>query len=515
MCELLIKNADIISMDDQLNRYEWVLIKNGMIDKVGKGTPPSGAGRVMDVCGNVILPGLTDCHVHVINSGVTFGGVALEDCKNIDEVLVRLKERCVSEGDSDSWIYGVNYVPQNVAEARYPTRWELDAICGNHKIIIFAATLHGCAVSSNAMDIAAVPEDYPGVEKIDGAVAGIYASDESSFLATSNVLGSLTDDELWEFVKQCETYAKARGVTSIHGLFGQFVKDDRDLDLILERKDDLDIDVTVFYQTWDVRKVLDKGLPRVGGCLTLDGALFEYTMANFEPFVTVPALRGVLYHNDEEVYRVISDAHKAGIQCTMHAVGERAIDQLIYSYYRVIMEQGKKDLRHRIEHFCLPTESQIQMAKDLDLILSMQPGFTYLWDKEQGGEFEMILGRERADRWDPFHKIIDKGITICGGSDCPVTLIEPLVDIAACVKGNNPKRNISVTEAIKMYTVNASYAEHAEKWKGSIEPGKYADLVMVDRDPYKCADSKSIYNIKVVKTIKRGKVIYENKNFEV
>ncbi len=507
--DMLIKNGNVISMDKELNKYNWIAVKDGRIVQVGNGDTDAEADQVIDAKGNTVLPGLTDCHVHVLNAGINLNGVDLQNCGTIADVLAALKERCEKE-KGDGWVYGVNYVPQNIKENRYPDRWELDEICNGHKIVIFAATLHGCSVNSAGVEIANVPDDYPGVEKKDGTANGMYLSDESSFLATANILGSLTDDELWKFINDCADYAASKGATSIHGLFGQFVDGDRDIDLILDRGDSLPIDMTVFYQTWDVQKALDRGLPRVGGCLTLDGALFEYTMANFEPFVTAPALRGVLYHNDEEVYRVVSDAHKAGIQCTLHAVGERAIDQLIYTYHRVITEQGKKDLRHRIEHFCLPTDDQIRMAKDLGLILSMQPGFTYLWDKKEGGEFEMILGRERANRWDPFNRIIDAGITVCGGSDCPVTAIEPLVDIAHCVNGDNPVRNISVTDAIKMYTVNAAYAEAAENDKGSIETGKFADITIVDRDPYECAASKDIYDMKVLYTIKKGKIIYNN-----
>lgn len=502
---MLIKNANIISVDKDMSIYNWVAVKDGKISAVGTGESDVEADTVIDAEGSTVLPGLTDCHTHVVSAGITLAAVPLENCRTIEEVLGALAERCERES-GDGWVYGANYVPQNIAEGRYPTRWEMDEICNGHKIAIFAATLHG--VATNMVDIADVPDDYPGVVKVDGKPAGVYDSDESSFLAVSNILGSLNDDELWKFIADCADNAKSKGATAIHGLFGMFVKDDRDMDLILERGDSLDIDIFPFWQVWDVQKALDRGLPRVGGCLTLDGALFEYTMANFEPFDTAPALRGVLYHTDDEVYRVISKAHEAGIQCTLHAVGERAIDQLIWTYHRVITEQGKKDLRHRIEHFCLPTDQQIQMAKDMDLIISMQPGFTYLWDKDKGGEFEMILGRERADRWDPFNRIFNAGITVCGGSDCPVTALEPLVDIATVVNGDNPRRNTSVDNAIKMYTINAAYAINNEKNSGSIEVGKDADMVLIDRDPYACADSKDIYDMKVIRTIKRGKVIY-------
>lgn len=505
--DLILKNANIITMNKDLSTCDWVAVKDGKIACVGKGTCPEKAENEMDLKGQTVLPGLMDCHVHVLIAGLTLSAVNLEAAKNIEEVLALMEAGCKADNEKE-WVYGVNYVPQNVEEKRYPTRWELDKISNGHKIMIFAATLHGCAVNTVGVPICGVPEDMPGVEKENGEITGTYTSDESSFLATANALGSLSDEILFGYIEDCANNAVAKGVTTMHGLFGQFVKDDRDIHLILENKERLKLDVIEFYQTWEVEKALALKLPRVGGCLTLDGALFEYTMANFEPFDSAPALRGVLYHTDDEVYQVVSKAHAANIQCTLHAVGERAIDQLLYVYHRVFHEQGKKDLRHRIEHFCLPTEKQIKMAIDLGLILSMQPGFTYLWDKEIGGEFAYILGRERANRWDPFHKIIEAGGMICGGSDCPVTQVEPLIDIATCISGDNPIRNISVTEALKMYTTNAAYAANIETTTGSIEIGKNADFVVIDQDPYE-VKGEALYKLNVVYTIKKGIVVYQ------
>ena len=508
MHDLLLKNGNFVTMDRKFERCGWVTVKGGIINGRGTGSPSPDieAEHVIDLKGKTVLPGLMDCHVHTLVAGINLNAVPLERAGNIDEVLELMEKAC--RNSKSEWVFGANYVPQNIHEHRYPNKWELDRISHGKKIMIMAATLHGCATNSEGLKICDVPDYMPGVEKEADEPTGVFSSDESSFLATANVLGALPDEVLWSFIEDCCSNAVSKGVTTMHGLFGQFVKNDRDVGLILNNKERLPLEMVIFYQTWNVSQALALGLPRVGGCLTLDGALFEYTMANFEPFNSAPALRGVLYHNDDEVYQVVSRAHAANIQCSMHAVGERAIDQLIYTYRRVIMEQGRKDLRHRIEHFCLPTENQIAMAKELGLILSMQPGFTYLWDRADGGEFEFCLGRERADRWDPFHRIIDAGCTVCGGSDCPVTPVDPLVNIASCVHGHNPIRNISVDEAIRMYTINAAYAANLEKTKGSIETGKDADFVVVNMDPYKCSDKDEIYELAAEMTIKDGTVIY-------
>lgn len=503
-------NANIISMDPEDEVYHWIGVKDGKIEGLGKETFPrivtENQYKAYDMKGRTILPGLSDCHVHVLNTGILKSSVLLSDCDTLKEVLEKMEDRCREE-PGDGWVFGSCFLVQKIAEQRYPTRQELDRISHGHKVILFAATMHACALNSTGDQIAGVPEDMPGVMKEGGLRTGVYVSDESVFLANRNVFSSFSDDELWSLIESCAEYAVTKGVTSIHGLFGQFVAEDRDVDLVLERKKKLPLEMVVFHQTWDPGFAASKGLERVGGCLTLDGAAFEYTMANFEPYEDRPELRGVLYHNDQNVYDFVSEAHRRDMQCTMHAVGERAIDQLLYTYHRVFAEQGRKKLRHRIEHFCLPTDTQIQMAKELDLILSMQPGFSYLWDGENR-ELEAILGRKRADRIDPFKKIIERGILVVSGSDNPVTDIDPLLYIASCTDGYNPVRNIPLKEAIKMCTINAAYSIGKEKEKGTLEIGKDADFAVISQNPY---GTGNLYTMKALGTVKAGKKVYWDK----
>lgn len=508
MEDLVLKNGNIISMDNDLNKYDWVSITNKKISGVGKGDAPQGKEEI-DLKGKTVLPGLADCHVHTLTTGIVMSGVDLLNATSLDEALGLVEERC-KETDGDGWVFAVNFVPHSLKECRYPDRWEIDKISHGHKVIFLAATLHGFSANTKAIEYCDVPLDTAGVEFIDGKQTGRYMSDESAFLGMANVLGSFSDEQLWELIELCVNDSVTKGVTTMHGLLGQMVTGDRDMYLIHDNLDKLPLTMVEYFQTWDVEKVKELGLPRIGGCLTLDGALFEYTMANYKPFDSAPALRGFLLHNDDEVYQLISKAHREGLQCSLHALGERAIDQLIYIYHRVISEQGPKDIRHRIEHFCLPTEEQIQMAADLDLVLSMQVGYTYYWDKAEGGEFEIALGRERSNRWDPYPAIFEAGCMVCGGSDAPVCTVDPLRDIAGLVNNPNPIRNIDVTTALKMYTVNAAYTARLEDTKGSIEVGKDGDLVVINNDPYKIYDKPEVHDLKSLMTVWQGDIVYRD-----
>ena len=487
----------------------WVGIKAGKIATVGAGEAPVGkAEKSIDLAGAVVLPGLMDSHVHVMPTGHFLDGTSLLDAKNIGETLNLLKERR-SKTPAGDWIFGVGFMSQKMEEGRFPNRLELDEVSQEHPIMVSAQTLHGIALNSAALALVNVP-DVAGVGRFaDGTLDGTLLSDDAAFPCMSGIMAGLPDERLRALIERCCAYAAEKGVTTMSGLVGQFVDGDKDVEIVLKHGERFPVNISVFYQTWDLEKVKRLRLPRIGGCLTLDGAGFEYTMALGEPYPQRPERRGFLIHTDEEVYDLVSAAHRENIQCALHALGDRAIDQLLYVFLQVIGEQGRKDLRHRVEHFSLPTNKHMDLAAELGLVLSMQPAFTGLWGQPEGGYYELLLGRERADRMEVFPEIVKRGGIVCGGSDSPVTLPDPLYGIACCVNNPDPRRNVSVTDAIKMFTWNAAYSMRLDTEKGSIETGKDADLTVIDRNPYDLADSPEIYNMKVLMTMKGGKITHE------
>jgi predicted amidohydrolase YtcJ len=218
-----------------------------------------------------------------------------------------------------------------------------------------------------------------------------------------------------------------------------------------------------------------------------------------------PERRGFLIHTDEEIYRLISQAHREGIQTAFHALGDRAIDQLLFVFRQVLGEQGPKDLRHRVEHFSFFSDNHADMLADMKLIASMQPAFSGYWDqyyrayKEAGNPAHIEM----------FPEIIRRGGIVCGGSDSPVTPIDPLYGIACCIDNPDPSRSVSVHDALKIFSYNAAYSVHQEKEKGSVETGKDADFTIIDKNPYDCANNGEAYKMKTLKTVKAGKVTYQ------
>lgn len=506
MYDLVLKNANVITMDNKSNIEEWVAVSNGRIAALGNGESPEGKS-VIDLEGKTVLPGLFDSHCHVMSTGQYLSGVDLIKATSIEEVLSMMEKAC-KETKEGEWVFGGGYASHLIKENRFPTCAELDEISHGCPILITTQTLHGCVLNTLGLEKAGVPQEGLGIElDKNGKRTGTLTEDDIVFSAQNKIIGSLSDETLWKYISKCAEYASTKGVTSMSGLVGQFVEGDRDVDLIMKKGDKLPINIQIFYQTWDIEKVLDLGLPRIGGCLTLDGAGFEYTMALQEPYPGRPERRGFLIHTDEEIYNLISKAHKNDIQCAFHALGDRAIDQLVYIYQQVIMEQGAKDLRHRIEHFSLPSPKHIDLLVQHRLIASMQPAFPGLWGAP-GDVYVPMLGRERADQMEIFPDIYNKGGIICGGSDSPVTMVDPLFGIACCIDNPDPRRNLPITEAIALFTRNAAYAVNLEKSKGTIEIGKDADFTVIDKDPYVIGRTKEIYNMNVMFTIKKGEIMY-------
>lgn len=507
MHDLILKNGNIITMEDDNPVVSWIAIEDSKIAAVGKGTYDGEAKEEFDLDGATVLPGLFDAHLHVMPTGFFLASINMLEMKSLEKVLGSLKTAC-NNAQKDEWVFGAGFMSQNMKEGRFPTRNELDEISNGHPVMVAAQTLHGCAVNSKALETIEVP-DVEGVGRYeDGTLNGIIMSDDAAFSVMGQVLAQLPEETLMSYVKECCQYAASKGVTTAAGLLGQFVNGDTDVEIVMKHSEQLPVNIEIFYQTWDIEKVKALGLPRIGGCLTLDGAGFEYTMALQTPYAEKPERRGFLIHTDEEVYNLISKAHEADLQCAFHALGERAIDQLLYCFRQVIGEQGNKDLRHRVEHFSLPSEVHMDMLVEMNLIASMQPAFSQLWGQPEGGFYELLMGRKMADRMEIFPEIIKRGGIICGGSDSPVTLTDPLFGIASCIRNVDSRRNVSVTDALKIFTYNAAYSMKLEKNKGTIKAGKDADFTIIDRNPYEYADSDEIFEMEVLKTIKGGKVTY-------
>ncbi|MCF8067493.1 MAG: amidohydrolase [Desulfobacterales bacterium] len=504
-------NGNIIRLNPDNSRAQAMVIEGERIKAVGTDklilalkTPDT---KLIDLNGRTILPGFIDAHVHASLTGLTFGAANLSTATSVKEACKIIAEHADSVPPG-KWIFGMGCSPWLLNENRFPHMEELDRATHNRPVYIFSPTMHSGAASSAAFKYIQPPPDLPGVEKdpITGKPTGSFLTDDAHFFATRRALGTLSDSDIAGLYEKVCHLAVSRGVTTMHCLDGQFFENDRDVLAHRKIKSELPIDTLLFYQTMDVDKALDLGISRIGGCLCIDGTAFEHTALYYQPYSDCPDTCGKMYFSTEQIESFVTTAHNAGMQIGMHAIGDRAVDILVNTYKKVMSDYPRSDCRHRVEHFITPSDHAIDTAIELGLVPVMQPVFPYLWDDPQHSDYEPLVGRKRAERMEPFPRLLSCGLPVVGSSDSPVTSINPLMGIHAAVNMPRQSRRVSVTDALKMYTRNGAWVGKEELQKGSIEAGKLADLVVLDRNPFD--EPAEIKDFQVELTIVHGKEVY-------
>ncbi len=512
---LALANAHIITMGGRDIARGTLVIEDGKIAKIleGEGSLNLGlsSSQVIDLSGKTILPGFVDSHTHLVLTGFSIESVNLSNARSIGDVLELIRGE-VSQVESGEWVFGTQLVHRLLREKRNPTIEEIDRVSPENPVWLISNTCHSSVVNTLGFQHVGLSVNSPGVEKdpATGRFTGAYVTDQSHFEAHRCIFSSLSIERIQRMIEQACNSAVRRGVTTLHALDGS-PEGDRIFRILLETMPRMPLRIVPYFQTMDVNQVLDMGLPRIGGCLALDGAWLEHTVALTEPYEDFPDCRGMLFYTDDQVESFVQKAHESGLQISMHAIGDAAIEQILRAYEKALARSPRMDHRHRIEHFSLPSDDQIMRARDLGIVAAMQPMFSYNIGGPDGA-YVQYLGEDRANRIEDFRALLDRGMKVCGGSDSPVTPIDPLMGIHAAV--NNPfvHHRVSVEEAVQMFTGSGASAAFEEEFKGTVEVGHLADLVVLHDNP-KAVNSDRLGTIRVAMTLVGGKVVWQSDSF--
>jgi predicted amidohydrolase YtcJ len=517
---VVIRDADVITMEavKRARPAQAIAIDKGLILAVGTNheiEPLIGSRtRVLSLSGKTVLPGFIDSHVHFTQTGlgalgpsvygVTSGGqvlgVVADGAAGLERGQVLLVQGC-SMGELD----------------RQLTRHDLDSAAPHNRVVVIDLGAHACLVNTQAWELLGMGADTPGVVKAGdtGEVTGLLVG-QANTLARFQFYGMIEDSSRVAAMHRAAEMAGRVGITTVHALDGGSRDGhgwltEHDVELLLGEAEKLPVRTVVYFQSTVVEKALELGLPRIGGCLLVDGAYGEHTAALLEPYTDDPSTRGVLYFSDEELSGFVNRAHRAGLQISMHAIGDRAIEQLLSAYERALAADPRSDHRHRIEHFSLPTAEHIERAARLGVALGMQPIFAAM---PEGGQVEYqlagleSLGAERFKRRHPYRTIVDAGLLVGGGSDSDAKPMGPLAGIHAVVNHPDEERRLTVMEALSLFTTNAARIGFEEQEKGTIEAGKVADLVVLGENPL-VVDPRALRDIRVEMTIVGGETTYD------
>jgi predicted amidohydrolase YtcJ len=477
-----------------------MLIEDGRIAAIGEGPPPgdvvAGAAR-LDLTPRTVLPAFHDAHVHLMRTGLMDVDVDLSVADTYQDVLDTIAEAAATH--EGGMLRAHSFDPDLIAGGRYPTASELDAISSEIAIFIKRRDGHSSSANSKALEVIDLPEGIGGVETEGGRPTGVLTGKAHS-LAFRKVDDLLTDEERADCYRRAAARAVERGIGAVHALVGSTHPGNRDVEALLDVADDLPIDVVVYPQFQDVDRAGRLGLPRIGGCILLDGSFSSGTAALGEGYADREG-KGNLYFTDEELIAFMASAHSRGFQIAVHALGDLAIGQAIRCYQRAAGSECRAR-RHRIEHVELPEPSQLDAIAELGIAVCVQPTFEHLWGGP-GGMYEVRLGAERAGRTNPFRSMLEAGVRLAGGSDSYVTPMDSLVGIHAAVNRPNPSERLSVFDAVSLFTSGASWFSFDETTRGTLEVGKDASFVVLGGDPFE-AEPASIKDVPVEALYVRG-----------
>lgn len=525
--EVILYNANIFTVDDTQPRAQAAAIARGRFLAVGSNEDvlnlATPATKKFDLAGKTVLPGFNDAHCHPAAAGL--GMVVTVDCDlpSIAAIQAALRERA-AKTPPGQWIFGSKYDDTKGAEGRMLTRADLDAAVPDHPVAVHHRGGHTIFYNSAAFRLAGIDEqtpDPPGGrfdrDPATGKLTG-RAADRATTLFEKFIPETATRDNWREGVNLISKSMARAGITSVTDA-------DASADMLRSYQDARDagklsfrVNCLMHYDELNslvsagVRSGLGDEWIRVGGCkLYCDGSISERTARLSKPYEGSPDYFGLLVISEPEQYERTRKAHLAGWQIGTHANGDVAIDQTLRVYERLQRESPRRDPRFRIEHCTQINDSLVARIRALGAIPTPFSSYVYYH-----GEKMHFYGAERLKNMFAMRSFLDAGIRPTQASDYTASPFEPMMalqsqvtrtDIHGNVWGANQR--ISVVEAIRVGTLNGAYASYEENAKGSITPGKLADLVILGRDPLR-ENPSTLVTIPVERTMLGGRWSFES-----
>jgi len=532
--DLVLSGGHVITMEDPIiARQMDIALCEGRIVAIGGQSQisqlVSSGTEVINVEGKTLMPGLIDSHNHMVRFGENLQALEVSPAKvgTINDLLTRLKQRA-GEIPQGKWLKAWGYDDTRLAEKRHPTNKELDRACPNHPVSVMRTCMHAMAVNSLALKMAGITAATPDPQ---GGEIGRDENGEPNGLLFELGAMSFIDQliphpspsDCARSLKIASDSYVSEGLTTVTEAGAGWSGNPHEAAGFQMSRQSGDLKPRVSLGLMEETYHLfaeQKGVGLFTGFgddslwigpakFVADGGIGARTAALRQPYENSDYF-GVMCENPESLTQRMVQAHKAGFQISVHAIGDRTMDMVITAY-ESILARFPREHRHRIEHAALCHPDFFARIKRLGLIPVVQPAFLYYL----GDSFIRNLGEKRLEYTIPLKSMLDKGITVAGSSDRPVTEGNPWRGIWSAVNRTtiggdsvSPKECLNVPEALKLYTRNGAYANYVENRLGTLSPGKLGDIIVLEKNPLE-VDCDELKDIQVDTTIIQGKVVYQ------
>ena len=528
----LFYNGKINTLNNNPSVCSAILIHNNQILFCGNENEinlPDSKVKKINLSGFSVLPSFIDCHTHFAMTSRKIDQISLDHCQTFDETIQEIKNN-LDRFKKGKWIKGSGW-NANLWDGFIPDKSQLDSVSKEHPIALFNKDLHTLWLNSKALSLCDFHSEIPSEFKNkillgdDGKPNGLVIEDACKIVEQKSKNNFSKNNEL-NFIKLSEELLKV-GITSVNSMENL---DDFNLFMKLHRNNKLKSRICFHPPAEEIEILVAANIfsgygnewLRFGGLkYYVDGSLGSQTAEMYDNFDGLN-YAGIEIISQQELTQKIKYADSKGLSATIHAIGDKANHKTLNAIEETIIQtKSPQALQHRIEHAQILNESDLHRFKKLNIIASMQP----LHIADDVKISDKYLG-DRTKNAYPINSLLKSGTRVVFGSDTPVADFNPFKGMQAAISRRHnldpnedswyPNQNISIAQVINCYTKDAAYASYEESIKGSLQPGKLADFVILSEDLLKSENpEETLKTVKVVGTILDGRIEYINDNFDI